>query len=68
MKLKNVAIVLSVSLLHCLLCDYTDNSEQDTHRLTIASVDTRAIYGGVLKLDNIAVHVAQNMVNLIATT
>ena len=66
----NVAIVLSLSLLHCLVCDYTDNSEQDlnTHRLTIASVDTRAIYGGVLKLDNIAIHVAQNMVNLIATT
>jgi hypothetical protein len=66
----NLAIVLSLSLLHCLLCDYTDKSVNyvNTHRLSIGSVDTSAIYEGVLKPDNIAIHVAQNMVNLIART
>ena len=70
MKLINFAIVLSLSLFHCLVCDYTDNTEKDynTHRLSIASVDTSAIYEGVLKPDNIAIHVAQNMVNSIAST
>ena len=70
MKLINFAIVLSLSLFHCLVCDYTGKSGNNlnTHRLSLASVDTSAIYEGVLKPDNIAIHVAQNMVNLIART
>ena len=52
------------------MCDYTDKSGNDlnTHRLSVASIDTSAIYEGVLKPDNIAIHVAQNMVNFIAST
>jgi hypothetical protein len=70
MKLMNFVTVLSVSLFHCLLCDYTDNIANDvnTHRLSIGSVDTSAIYEGVLKPENIAIHVAQNMVNIIVST
>ena len=68
MKLINFAIVLS--LFHCLVCDYTGKSGNNlnTHRLSIASVDTSAIYEGVLKPDNIAIHVAQHMSNFIAST
>ena len=52
------------------MCDYTNYKDNNviTHRLSIASVDTSAIYDGVLKPDNIAIHVAQNMVNFLAST
>ena len=52
------------------MCDYTNYKDNNvyTHRLSIASIDTSAIYDGVLKPDNIAIHVAQNMVNFLAST
>jgi hypothetical protein len=40
----------------------------NTHRLSTASVDTSSIYEGVLKPENITIHVAQNLVDLIAST
>jgi hypothetical protein len=70
MKYIKYWILPAVLLFPCLLCDYTNYKDNNvnTHRLSIASVDTSAIYKGVLKPDNIAIHVVQNMVNFIAST
>ena len=63
-------ILMIVLLLPCSICDYTNYKDNNvkTHRLSTASVDSSAIYEGVFKPDNIAIHVAQNMVNFIAST
>ena len=57
-------------LFPCLLCDYTnyEDNNVNTHRLSVAAFDTSAIYDGVLKPNNKAIHAAQNMVNFIAST
>ena len=63
-------LILSVFLFPCTVCDYTSYYADDVyaHRQSIATLDTSAIYEGVLKLDNIAIHVMQNMVNFLAST
>ena len=39
-----------------------------SNRLAIAQLDTNNVYEGVLKPDNIAIHVSQNLVNFVAST
>ena len=39
-----------------------------THRQGVATLDTSAIYDGVFKPENIAIHLAQNVVNFLAST
>ena len=54
----------------CTVCDYTDYYQHsvNTHRQGVATLDTSAIYDGRFKPENIAIHVAQNVVNFLAST
>merc|ERR1711935_145813 len=64
-------ISCAVLIFPCLLCDYTDYYENDVNahnRIALGTIDTSAIYEGVVKPDNIAIHVAQNTVNYFAST
>ena len=60
MRLVESLVLLCGLLFVCTLCDYTDNYEKDvnTHRLVV----------GVLTPSNLVTHVAQILVNFLAST
>ena len=64
----------SLAILHvvfvCTVCDYRDYYQHsvNTYRQGVATLDTSAIYDGVFKPENIAIHLAQNVVNFLAST
>ena len=59
------SLVLLSLLFSRTLCDYADNNN---HRQVVAMLDTSAIYEGIFKPENIAIHVVQNLVNFVAST
>ena len=51
---------LSLLLLPCIVYTHTD-------RLAVADINTDNIYEGLIKPDNVAIHVLQNTVNWVAS-
>merc|ERR1719189_396483 len=51
---------LSLLLLPCLVCTHTD-------RVDVTDINTDNIYEGLIKPDNVAIHVLQNTVNWVAS-
>merc|ERR1711893_115779 len=58
-----------IAIITCSFCDFGDHTSDNvkTHR-QVLSLDTSAVYEGVLKPENIAIHVAQNFVNFVSST
>ena len=58
-----------IAIITCSFCDFGDYTSDNvkTHR-QVLSLDTSAVYEGVLKPENIAIHVAQNFVNFVSST
>ena len=64
------SLIMFSILFGCNVCDYKDNYEHHVyaHKQAMATFDTSAIYEGVFKPENIVIHVAQNLINFLATT
>ena len=63
-------LLLAMLVFPCNVCDYTDYYKQDLleHRQSLATLDTSAIYEGLFKPENIAIHVGQNFVNVLVSS
>merc|ERR1740124_425694 len=63
-------LLLAMLVFPCNVCDYTDYYyKQDLleHRQSLATLDTSAIYEGLFKPENIAIHVGQNLINVLVS-
>jgi len=62
-------LLLAMLVFPCNVCDYTDYYKQDLleHRQSLATLDTSAIYEGLFKPENIAIHVGQNFINVLVS-